>query len=33
LLDSWSIAHLPCCFARTLEPGPLPSTGITQLHR
>ena len=33
LLDSSSIATFPCCFVCTLEPGPLPSTGITRLHR
>ncbi len=33
LLDSSSIASIPCCSVRTLEPGPLPSTGITRLQR
>ncbi len=33
LLDSSSIAAFPCCFVCILEPGPLPSTGITRLHR
>ncbi len=33
LLDSSSIASIPCCSVRTLEPGLLPSTRITRLHR
>jgi len=33
LLDSSSIASSPCCSVRTLEPGLLPSTGITRLPR
>jgi hypothetical protein len=33
LLDSSSIASFPCCSVRTLEPGLLPSTGITRLQR
>ena len=33
LLDASSIAAFPCCFVRILEPGPLPSTGVTRLHR
>jgi hypothetical protein len=28
-----SIAAFPCCFVRTLEPGPLRSTGVTRLPR
>jgi len=33
VLDSSSIAALPCCFVGTLKPGFLPSTGVTQLQR
>ncbi len=33
LLDSSSIASIPCCSVRALEPGPLSSTGITRLQR
>jgi len=33
LLDSSSIASIPCHSVRIPEPGPLPSTGVTRLHR
>jgi hypothetical protein len=33
LLGSPPIAPTPCCSVRTLEPGLLPSTGITRLPR
>jgi hypothetical protein len=33
LLGSPPIASIPCCSVRALEPGLLPSTGITRLRR